>query len=75
MRIVLKSWSSTFGRVLAADYDRVSNFENRVGNIGDSGSVEISDMLFTVRGPTRGAILMEWNIHESSQGSGTFLSS
>ena len=42
----------------------------RVGNEGDVGSVEISDMLFTVKGPTAGAILMEWNIHEGTQGSG-----
>ncbi|KAI6087379.1 glycoside hydrolase family 55 protein [Hypoxylon rubiginosum] len=41
----------------------------RVGNPGDSGIIEISDMLFSVKGPTRGAIMMEWNVHESSQGS------
>lgn len=41
----------------------------QVGVQGDSGLVEISDMLFTVRGPTAGCILMEWNIHESTQGS------
>ncbi|KAI0397046.1 pectate lyase superfamily protein-domain-containing protein [Xylariaceae sp. FL0594] len=27
------------------------------------------NQLFTVKGPTAGAILMEWNVHESSQGS------
>jgi hypothetical protein len=32
--------------------------------------MEISDMLFTVKGPTAGAILMEWNVHEKGQGSG-----
>lgn len=31
----------------------------RVGNNGDSGVIEISDMLFTVQGSTAGAILME----------------
>ncbi|KAI4868890.1 glycoside hydrolase family 55 protein [Hypoxylon rubiginosum] len=41
----------------------------KVGNPGDSGIIEISDMLFSVKGPTRGAIMMEWNVHESSQGS------
>ena len=41
----------------------------RVGNPGDKGSVEISDMLFTVRGANPGAILMEWNVKESIQGS------
>ncbi|RYP82595.1 hypothetical protein DL769_001589 [Monosporascus sp. CRB-8-3] len=41
----------------------------RVGKPGDSGIIEISDMMFSVKGPTRGAIMMEWNVHESSQGS------
>ncbi|AEO70912.1 glycoside hydrolase family 55 protein [Thermothielavioides terrestris NRRL 8126] len=41
----------------------------RVGNPGESGVIQISDMLFTVKGPTAGAILMEWNVHESTQGS------
>lgn len=47
-----------------------TNLGFRVGKKGDVGSVEISDMLFTVKGATAGAILMEWNIHESTQGSG-----
>lgn len=44
-----------------------------VGNPGDSGVVEISDMLWTVRGPTPGAIVMEWNVHERAKGSGKLL--
>jgi Ser-tRNA(Ala) deacylase AlaX len=43
---------------------------NSVGNPSDTGIIEMSDLLFTVKGPTAGAILMEWNVHESSQGSG-----
>ncbi|PVH89721.1 glycoside hydrolase family 55 protein [Cadophora sp. DSE1049] len=45
------------------------NNPQRVGKSGDSGIVVISDMLFSVKGPTRGAIMMEWNVHESTQGS------
>ena len=41
----------------------------QVGQLGDVGSVEITDLLFTVSGPTAGAILMEWNIQEETQGS------
>jgi glucan 1,3-beta-glucosidase len=41
----------------------------KVGKKGDIGDVEISDMLFTVKGGTAGCILMEWNIHAKSQGS------
>ncbi|KAF3934582.1 hypothetical protein ABW20_dc0100640 [Dactylellina cionopaga] len=40
----------------------------QVGQKGDTGTVEMQDLLFTVRGPTAGAVLMEWNIKESSQG-------
>lgn len=41
----------------------------QVGVRGDVGTLEIQDMLFTVSGPTAGAVLMEWNTHESIQGS------
>ncbi|KAK7943020.1 Glucan 1-3-beta-glucosidase [Apiospora aurea] len=41
----------------------------RVGEEGDVGTMEIIDMMFTVKGSTAGVIMMEWNIHESSQGS------
>ncbi|KAK6525211.1 hypothetical protein TWF694_005357 [Orbilia ellipsospora] len=41
----------------------------RVGNEGDKGSVELQDLLFTVRGATAGAIVVQWNIHEDKQGS------
>ncbi|KAK3369519.1 putative glucan 1,3-beta-glucosidase precursor [Lasiosphaeria ovina] len=41
----------------------------KVGKPGDKGVIEISDMLFTVKGSTAGAVLMEWNVHESTQGS------
>ncbi|KAG9760638.1 pectin lyase-like protein, partial [Aureobasidium melanogenum] len=41
----------------------------RVGQSGDVGSVELSDLLFTVSGPTAGAILVEWNVHQGEQGS------
>ena len=53
-----------------------SNFEDvsnpravvKVGTSGNSGIVEISDMIITVSGSTAGAVLMEWNVHESEQG-------
>jgi len=40
----------------------------RVGTPGSVGIVEITDVLFTTRGPTPGAIVVEWNIRESHQG-------
>lgn len=48
----------------------------RVGLPGQVGVVEIQNMMMTVKGATAGAIMMEWNVHESGQGSaglwGTF---
>ena len=34
----------------------------QVGQGGDSGHVEISDLIFTTKGPQPGAILIEWNL-------------
>jgi hypothetical protein len=41
----------------------------RVGHPGDVGVIEIQDVMFTVKGPTAGAVLVEWNVKESAQGS------
>lgn len=41
----------------------------QVGQPGQSGSVEMSDILFSTVGPAPGAILMEWNLGAASQGS------
>ena len=41
----------------------------KVGNVGDVGSVEIQDLIFTVKGKAAGAIVLQWNVHEASQGS------
>ncbi|KAI0007369.1 hypothetical protein F4779DRAFT_643166 [Xylariaceae sp. FL0662B] len=40
----------------------------QVGNKGDIGTMEIVEMLFSVRGGTGGAVLMEWNTAASEQG-------
>ncbi|KAG0646887.1 hypothetical protein D0Z07_6304 [Hyphodiscus hymeniophilus] len=41
----------------------------QVGQVGDTGCVEISDLIFETLGPAPGAILVEWNVAETSQGS------
>ena len=41
----------------------------QVGQPGDVGSVEISDLIFETAGPAPGAIMMEWNVAEETQGS------
>lgn len=40
----------------------------QVGNRGDIGRMEITEMLFSVKGNTAGAIMMEWNVAPSEQG-------
>jgi glucan 1,3-beta-glucosidase len=40
----------------------------RVGAPGDRGAVEITDLMFETLGPAPGAILVEWNVADSSQG-------
>ncbi len=41
----------------------------QVGEVGDVGSVEISDIIFETLGPQPGAIMVQWNVAEDSQGS------
>ncbi|EMD38344.1 glycoside hydrolase family 55 protein [Gelatoporia subvermispora B] len=40
----------------------------KVGNSGDEGIVEITDILFATQGPAPGAIVVEWNVHSDQQG-------
>ncbi|MCJ1285822.1 hypothetical protein MMC26_005163 [Xylographa opegraphella] len=41
----------------------------QIGQPGDVGAVEMSDLLFSTQGSAPGAILVEWNVGASSQGS------
>jgi glucan 1,3-beta-glucosidase len=41
----------------------------QVGEVGDTGSFEMSDLIFETLGPAPGAVLVEWNVAETSQGS------
>ncbi|EEQ89735.1 hypothetical protein RJZ56_004740 [Blastomyces dermatitidis] len=41
----------------------------QVGQPGDKGNVEISDLMLETKGPAPGAILVEWNVAETTQGS------
>ncbi|KAI5124386.1 hypothetical protein M0805_008989 [Coniferiporia weirii] len=38
----------------------------RAGDTNSQGVLEISDIIFTTRGPAAGAILLEWNVHDPS---------
>ena len=41
----------------------------QVGQPGDKGNVEISELMLETKGPAPGAILVEWNVAEETQGS------
>lgn len=67
-KVVGQAWSQIMGTGakfsnMLAPYPVV-----RVGRPGDVGSVEIQDLLFTVKGATAGAIILQWNIRQSGKG-------
>ncbi|RFU25830.1 hypothetical protein B7463_g10508, partial [Scytalidium lignicola] len=68
-KIVGEAWSEIMGT--GSNFASITSPHAMimVGSPSQTGVIEISDMLFTVSGPTAGAILMEWNIAQSSQGS------
>ncbi|KKA30026.1 hypothetical protein TD95_001514 [Thielaviopsis punctulata] len=41
----------------------------KVGNVGDVGTIEISDILFTSIGNLAGLVMVEWNVAAETQGS------
>lgn len=68
--IVGSSWSQIQGTGSYFEDENDPKVMVRVGQPGDVGDVEISDMLFTVKGPTAGCILMQWNIRQTINGNG-----
>jgi hypothetical protein len=69
-RIIGQVWSQIMGT--GANFEDEANPRAvvQVGRPSDQpGIIEIQDMMFTVSGPTAGAVLMEWNARESSKGS------
>jgi glucan 1,3-beta-glucosidase len=40
----------------------------QIGEPGDIGYIEMSDLILQTRGPAPGAIMMQWNLEEESQG-------
>ncbi|EEP79928.1 hypothetical protein UREG_04770 [Uncinocarpus reesii 1704] len=68
-RIVGQAWSQIMATGPKFADDLNPKVAVQVGKAGDTGIIEIQDMMFTVSGPTAGAILMEWNVRESSPGS------
>ncbi|TRM62663.1 glycoside hydrolase family 55 protein [Schizophyllum amplum] len=69
--------SRIVGEVFSVIAGKGANFQDsanpqvvvKVGNAGDVGTVEIQDIAFSTIGPAGGAIVVEWNVAEDSQGS------
>lgn len=68
-KVVGQSWSQIMG--LGVKFSDKNNPRPiiQVGIEGDVGDVEIQDLLFTAKGATAGAIVLQWNLHEASPGS------
>lgn len=68
-RIVGQAWSQIMATGPRFQDEHAPRAVVQVGNPGDVGVIEMQSMMVTVSGPTAGAVLMEWNVHESMQGS------
>ncbi|KAF5330865.1 hypothetical protein D9619_005867 [Psilocybe cf. subviscida] len=68
-QIVGEAWSVIAGKGSAFGSQSNPTPVVRVGASGSSGIVEITDMLFTTVGSAPGAVVVEWNVKQSSQGS------
>ncbi|KAJ7043174.1 exo-beta-1,3-glucanase [Mycena alexandri] len=67
-QVVGEGWSVIAGK--GAAFQDVNNPEVvvQVGATGSSGVVEITDIIFSTIGPAPGAIVVEWNVKETTQG-------
>ncbi|KAF4951438.1 hypothetical protein FSARC_12921 [Fusarium sarcochroum] len=68
-RVIGQTWPQLMGT--GAKFENMTKPRPvvRVGVPGNTGVAEIQSVIFTVRGPTAGAVLLEWNVRESFQGS------
>ncbi|OBT86923.1 hypothetical protein VE02_04416 [Pseudogymnoascus sp. 03VT05] len=67
-RVQGSSWSQIQGSGFYFSDVKNPKVMKQVGNKGDIGTMEIVEMIFSVRGATAGAVLMEWNTAASEQG-------
>lgn len=66
--LVGELWSQIMGSGAAFSDINKPTAIVKVGEEGDVGSVEITDLMITVQGATAGAVLMEWNIRGEKPG-------
>ena len=68
-RIIGHAWPQIMAYGSKFADDQAPRTVVQVGEAGSVGVAEIQNMMSTVRGATAGAVLVEWNVHESPQGS------
>ncbi|KAF7359324.1 hypothetical protein MSAN_01274800 [Mycena sanguinolenta] len=68
-RVVGEAWSVISGKGPAFQDQNNPQVVVRVGEPGSRGIVEITDIIFSTVGPAPGAVVVEWNIQETQQGS------
>ncbi|KAH6696865.1 pectate lyase superfamily protein-domain-containing protein [Plectosphaerella plurivora] len=68
-RIIGQAWSQIMGTGARFEDEGMPRPVVRVAEPGDVGIIEIQDMMFTVSGPTAGAVMLQWNAQEGTQGS------
>ncbi|RPA79578.1 pectin lyase-like protein [Ascobolus immersus RN42] len=68
-RVIGQAWSQIMATGAKFESEASPHVAVQVGQEGDVGIIEIQDLMFTVRGKTSGAVIVEWNVHESTQGS------
>ncbi|KAI0820033.1 exo-beta-1,3-glucanase [Trametes gibbosa] len=63
-QVVGEAWSTILGSGNAFfDYNNPRPVI-RAGTSGSQGVLEITDMVFSTRGPAAGAVVLEWNVHD-----------
>jgi hypothetical protein len=67
-QIVGEAWSVIAGKGAAFQNINSPIPVVQVGAAGSSGLIEITDIIFSTIGPTPGAIVVEWNVKQTTQG-------
>ncbi|RSL89261.1 hypothetical protein CDV31_015909 [Fusarium ambrosium] len=68
-RIIGQAWSQIMGKGTKFQNELKPRAVVQIGRRGDVGIIEIQDLMFTVSGATAGAVVVEWNAKEETQGS------
>ncbi|GJD05036.1 lysM domain-containing protein [Colletotrichum higginsianum] len=69
VKMVGETWSQLVARGPAFSDETKPTVMLRVGRPGQVGNVEMQDLIFTTKGPTAGAVLIEWNMAADAKGS------